>query len=118
MLSSKTLYPLLSTGSTGQEDRPDMTEKLLTAWVVMNQNTQEPSIGATWRSKIAKTQDGCQDRHIEITTSFPKLHWGPQGFWRSWENVFFFQGAREQAHYFGDIGSLAKKQKKKKKKKK
>ena len=51
---------------------------------------------------------------------------GPQGFWGSGENGFFifrelgstgnyFRGAREQAHNFGDIGSLAKKQNKIKK---
>ena len=49
---------------------------------------------------------------------------GGQGFWGSWENGHFFhgagstgnylRGAREQAHNFWDLGSLAKKQKKKK----
>ena len=48
------------------------------------------------------------------------------GIWGEWLFIFrelgstgnYFRGAREQAHNFGDIGSLAKKQKKKKKKKK
>ena len=51
---------------------------------------------------------------------------GVLGIWGEWLFIFrelgstgnYFRGAREQAHNFGDIGSLAKKQKKKKKKKK
>ena len=50
---------------------------------------------------------------------------GPQGvlgIWGEWLFIFrklwstcnYFRGAREQAHNFGDLGSLAKKQKKKK----
>ena len=50
----------------------------------------------------------------------------PQGFLGSGENGFlfsgswgstgnYFRGAREQAHNFGDLGSLAKKQKNKEK---
>ena len=49
--------------------------------------------------------------------------WGPPGvfgIWGEWLFIFrelgstgnYFRGAREQAHNFGDIGSLAKKQKK------
>ena len=46
------------------------------------------------------------------------------GIWGEWPYIFrelgsignYFKGAREQAHNFGDLGSLAKKQKKKKKK--
>ena len=49
------------------------------------------------------------------------MTYGPQGFWGSGENGYlfsgstgnYFRGAREQAHNFGDIGSLAKKQKNK-----
>ena len=54
---------------------------------------------------------------------------GPPGFlriWGEWSFIFrelgstgnYFRGAREQAHNFGDLGSLAKMQKKKKKKNK
>ena len=51
---------------------------------------------------------------------------GVLGIWGEWLFIFrelgstgnYFRGAREQAHNFGDIGSLAKKAKKKKKKKK
>ena len=49
------------------------------------------------------------------------LNSGPQGFWGSGENGYlfstgnYFRGAREQAHNFGDLGSLAKKQKNKEK---
>ena len=47
------------------------------------------------------------------------------GIWEEWLFIFrelgstdnCFRGAREQAHNFGDIGSLAKKQKKKNKEK-
>ena len=50
---------------------------------------------------------------------------GVLGIWGEWLFIFrelgstgnYLRGAREQAHNFGDIGSLAKKQKKKKKKK-
>ena len=46
---------------------------------------------------------------------------GVFGIWGEWRFIFrelentgdYFRGAREQAHSFGDIGSLAKKQKKK-----
>ena len=45
---------------------------------------------------------------------------GVLGIWGEWLFIFrelgiignYFRGAREQAHNFGDIGSLAKKQKK------
>ena len=48
---------------------------------------------------------------------------GVLGIWGEWLFIFrelgstgnYFRGAREQAHSFGDIGSLAKRQKKKKK---
>ena len=48
------------------------------------------------------------------------------GIWGEWLFIFrelgstgnYFKGAREQAHNFGDIGSLAKKQKKKNNKEK
>ena len=47
---------------------------------------------------------------------------GVLGIWGEWLFIFrelgstgnYFRGAREQAHNFGDKGSLAKKQKKKK----
>ena len=50
---------------------------------------------------------------------------GVLGIWGEWLFIFrelgstgnYFRGAREQAHNFGDIGSLAKKQKKKNKEK-
>ena len=50
---------------------------------------------------------------------------GVLGIWGEWLFIFrelestgnYFRGAREQAHSFGDIGSLAKKQKKKNKEK-
>ena len=46
------------------------------------------------------------------------------GIWEEWLFIFmelgstgkYFRGAREQAHNFGDLGSLAKKQKKNKEK--
>ena len=45
---------------------------------------------------------------------------GVLGIWGEWlftfrelgSTAYYFRGAREQAHNFGDIGSLAKKQKK------
>ena len=48
---------------------------------------------------------------------------GVLGIWGEWLFIFrelgstgnYFKGAREQAHNFGDIGSLAKKQKNKEK---
>ena len=51
------------------------------------------------------------------------IFWGPQGIWGEWLFIFrelgstgnYLRGAREQAHNFGDIGSLAKKQKNKEK---
>ena len=47
---------------------------------------------------------------------------GVLGIWEEWLFIFrelgstgnYYRGAREQAHNFGDLGSLAKKQKKKK----
>ena len=52
--------------------------------------------------------------------------WGPPGvlgIWEEWLFIFrelgsignYFRGAREQAHNFGDLGSLAKKKKNKEK---
>ena len=69
----------------------------------------------------------CWKSHVSVM--FVMLCLGPPGvlgIWGEWLFIFrelastgnYFRGAREQAHYFGDIGSLAKKQKKKKKKKK
>ena len=59
--------------------------------------------------------------HLYIT-----YYWSPQGFWGEWLFIFrelgstgnYFRGSREQAHNFGDIGSLSKKAKKKKNKEK
>ena len=56
----------------------------------------------------------------ENVMSFRRHIMGPHGFWGSKENGFFlfrelgstgnyFQGFWEQAHYFGDLGSPAKK---------
>ena len=62
---------------------------------------------------------------IELRTTLVGSQ-GVLGIWGEWLLIFrelgstgnYFRGAREQAHNFGDLGSLAKKQKKKKKKKK
>ena len=67
--------------------------------------------------------------NLEIATNAPYslniyYYGGPQGFWGSGENGYlfsgswgstgnYFRGSREQAHNFGDLGSLAKKQKNK-----
>ena len=64
----------------------------------------------------------CLQLFSKTLTSGPP---GVFGIWGEWLFIFrelgstgnYFRGDREQAHNFGDIGSLAKKQKKKKKKK-
>ena len=65
----------------------------------------------------------CTSKHDTIggvfISSFP-LKWGPPGVWGIWgerlfifrelgSTAYYFRGAGEQAHTFGDLGSTAKK---------
>ena len=63
--------------------------------------------------------------YTQLLCMYQKNNKGPPGvlgIWGEWLFIFrelgstgnYFRGAREQAHNFGDIGSLVKKQKNKK----
>ena len=47
--------------------------------------------------------------------AYVKHFWGPRGFGELGNTGNYLRGAMEQAHNFGDIGSLAKKQNNKEK---
>ena len=90
------------------------------------------SVLSTYLIFMKKETNSIQILLLSVLYSYNKPHynipWGPPGvlgIWGEWLIIFRelgstgnnLRGAREQAHNFGDIGSLAKKQKKIKKNK-